>query len=65
MAEINIERKKRSGWGWLLLLVLLALIGWAVYKFFFQDTSQYEQDKNLERAPVGMLLVQAEPIYRT
>lgn len=65
MAEINIERKKNSGWGWLLLLILLALIGWAVYKFFFQDTTQYEQDKNLESAPVGMVITQAEPIYRT
>ena len=65
MAEINIERKTRSGWGWILLLILLALIGWAVYKFFFQDTTQYEQDKNLEQAPVGMLLTQTEPIYRT
>ena len=64
MAEINIERKKNSGWGWLLLLILLALIGWAVYRFFFQDTTQYEQDKNLEKAPVGMLITQAEPIYR-
>lgn len=64
MAEINIERKKRSGWGWLLLLILLALIGWAVYKFFFQDTTHYEQNKTLEQAPVGMLFVQEEPIYR-
>ena len=62
MAEINIERKKNSGWGWLLLLILLALIGWAVYKFFFQDSTKYEQDKSLEKAPVG--LVMEEPIYR-
>jgi predicted negative regulator of RcsB-dependent stress response len=65
MAEINIERKKRFGWGWLLLLVLLGLIGWAGYKFFYQDASRYEKEKSLEPAPVGMLFVQEEPIYRT
>ena len=65
MAEINIERKKSSGWKWLLLLVLLALIGWAVYRFFFQDTTHYEENKSLEQAPVGMLLTHEEPIYRT
>jgi hypothetical protein len=64
MAEINIERKKSSGWGWLLLLLLLALIGWAAYKFFYQDKSQYEQNKSLEKAPVGMMLTEEEPIYR-
>jgi len=47
------------------LLILLALIGWAVYRFFFQDSTQYEKDKNLEKAPVGMLLSHEEPIYRT
>ena len=65
MAEINIERKKRSGWGWFLLLVLLALIGWAAYKFFYQDRSQYEKKTTPEPAPVGMLMNQEEPIYRT
>ncbi len=65
MAEINIERKKRSGWGWILLLVLLALIGWAVYKFFYKDASFYEKEKAPEPSPVGMLFVEAEPIYRT
>ena len=33
MAEINIERKKTPVWRWLLVLLLLALISWAVYEF--------------------------------
>lgn len=33
MAEINIERKKKPIWPWILLLVLVALIGWVVYEY--------------------------------
>ncbi len=32
MAEINIERKKKPVWPWILLLIVLALIGWAIYE---------------------------------
>ena len=45
MAEINIERKKKSMWPWvILLLVIIALIVWALYKMT-DDTSEtdYEQ----------------------
>lgn len=63
MAEINVERKKRSGWGILLALILLALLGWAIYAFFLRDTTHYEQNKTLEQEPVGMMLNEEEPIY--
>lgn len=33
MAEINIEKKKKPVWPWILLLVLLALIGWVIYDY--------------------------------
>ena len=33
MAEIKIERKKKPVWLWLLLLVIIALIAWGLYKF--------------------------------
>ena len=33
MAEIKIERKKKPVWLWLLLLVVIALIAWGLYKF--------------------------------
>lgn len=54
MAEIRIERKKNNSlWIWLLVLVLLALIAWAVYEFAF-DRNEVE---TLEEVPsTGMLL---------
>jgi len=39
MAEINIERKKAPIWRWLILLLLLALIAWAVYEFIYKQNS--------------------------
>jgi hypothetical protein len=44
MAEINIERKKTPVWRWLLVLILLALLAWAVYEFAFDHTDDdYEE----------------------
>ncbi|PKV75132.1 hypothetical protein [Pontibacter ramchanderi] len=37
MAEIRIEKKKKPVWPWLLLVVILLLLGWAVYEFFLKD----------------------------
>lgn len=37
MAEINIERKKRPVWPWLLLILILALLGWAIYELATED----------------------------
>lgn len=45
MAEINIERKKKPVWPWILLLVLVALIGWVVY--------EYMSDRNTAAAVVN------------
>jgi uncharacterized protein YpmB len=39
MAEIEIERKKRPVWPWILLVILLAIIGWVVYEYM-KDTNQ-------------------------
>lgn len=33
MDEISIEKKKKPVWPWILLLVILALIGWAIYEY--------------------------------
>lgn len=32
MAEINIERKKKPVWPWLLLLLIVALLIWAIFE---------------------------------
>lgn len=45
MAEINIERKKTPVWRWLLILLLLALVAWAVYEFAFDnETTEIDDD---------------------
>ena len=33
MVEINIEKKKKPVWPWILLLVIVALLIWAIYEF--------------------------------
>ena len=37
MAEIRIEKKKKPVWPWILLVVILLLVGWAVYELFLKD----------------------------
>jgi len=54
MAEINIERKKTPVWRWLLILLLLALIGWAIYEFVLKKN---EADDNTIYAPPTGLVV--------
>ncbi|GAB3203384.1 hypothetical protein ABID22_000862 [Pontibacter aydingkolensis] len=39
MAEINIERKKKPVWPWLLLLVIIALLAWGIYEVATENTS--------------------------
>ncbi|WP_162345674.1 hypothetical protein [Pontibacter fetidus] len=33
MVEINIEKKKKPVWPWILLLIILGLLVWAIYEF--------------------------------
>ena len=37
MAEINIQKKKKPVWPWILLVVILLLLGWAVYELVLRD----------------------------
>ncbi|WP_242929140.1 hypothetical protein [Pontibacter vulgaris] len=43
MAEINIERKKKPVWPWILLILILALLGWAIYELT-NDRNEVEAD---------------------
>lgn len=54
MAQINIERKKTPIWPWILGLILLALVAWAVYEFGYKRNQNeiYEQD----RPTTGMIM---------
>lgn len=54
MAQINIERKKNPVWPWVLGLILLALIGWAIYEFAYKR-NQNEQYQEV-RPNTGMIL---------
>jgi len=56
MAEINIERKKTPVWRWLLVLLLLALIGWAIYKFVLKKET--EDTDTIYAPPTGWVLPQ-------
>lgn len=57
MAEINIEKKKKPVWPWILLVILLVLIGWVAYEFLRDDTSV---DVDVDTNTTGMV-EQARP----
>jgi hypothetical protein len=56
MAEIKIERKKKPVWPWLLLLLIIALIAWALYKF-----TNEPDEMEVEEAPATGLVIPAPP----
>jgi hypothetical protein len=56
MAEIKIERKKKSVWPWLLLLVLVALLAWALYELTSNKNEVEEVD-----APATGMVIPAQP----
>jgi hypothetical protein len=51
MAEIKIERKKKPVWPWLLLLLIIALIAWALYEF----TNAPNESKAAEVPATGLV----------
>ncbi|MEJ8755585.1 hypothetical protein WG947_01140 [Pontibacter sp. H259] len=52
MAEINIERRKKPVWPWILLLLIVALLIWAIYEM----TNDRDDIDTEEVQETGMLL---------
>lgn len=53
MAEINIEPKKRSGWAWLIVVLILLVIGWLLYVYVFQAQNDTNDTTG---TPMNMIL---------
>lgn len=51
MAELRVERKRPNIWRWIVLLVLVALLVWALVELFGGSESEV-----IEETPVGALL---------
>ena len=58
MAEIRIERKRKPIWPWLLALLLLALIIWALYQF----TNQPEEADGEQVPETGLVIQVPAPL---
>jgi hypothetical protein len=56
MAEINIVRKKKPVWPYLLVLLIIALIAWALYNF-----TDEPNETEAEEAPATGLVIPAPP----
>lgn len=61
MAQINIERKKTPVWPWILALILLALIAWAVYEFVYKPNQQEERYE--ETTPTTGMVIPVTPYW--
>jgi hypothetical protein len=64
VAELRVERKRPNIWRWIVLLILVALLVWALVEFFGREEATVIEDN-----PVGALRGQAElapslPAYR-
>ena len=51
MVEINIERKKKPVWPWILLLLIVGLLIWAIYEF----TNDRNDIETTDQPETGML----------
>ena len=61
MAEINIERKKKPIWPWLLLILLVGLLIWGLYEF----TNEPDEVEVREVPATGMVIpagAQSQPL---
>jgi hypothetical protein len=57
VAELRVERKRPNIWRWIVLLVLVALLVWALVELFGGSESEV-----IEETPVGALLTPPSPL---
>jgi hypothetical protein len=57
MAEIRIERKKKPVWPYLLLLLIIGLIAWALYEF----TNEPDEVESEEMPATGLVVPAPAP----
>ncbi|AKQ47278.1 hypothetical protein TH63_19155 [Rufibacter radiotolerans] len=62
MTEINIEPKKRSGWGWIVVLLILLVIGWLLYKYMFEVQ---EGNPETTGTPTTGMVLPVAPVFFT
>lgn len=56
MAELRVERKRPHIWRWIVLLLLVALLVWAIVELFGGEDSTVIEDN-----PVGAMSAPASP----
>lgn len=56
MAELRVERKRPHIWRWIVLLLLVALLVWALVELFGGDDSAVIEDR-----PIGAMNAPAAP----
>ena len=59
MAEIKIERKKKPIWPWLLLLLIVALLVWAIVELLNDDN-----EVTVEEAAVPGVVIPADAAHQ-
>ena len=51
MADINVERKGTSIWPWIVGLIVLALLIWALMELFAEDEAEVVEEEPVATAP--------------
>ncbi|MBC3540516.1 hypothetical protein ACFSC6_11560 [Rufibacter sediminis] len=60
MAEINIEPKKRSSWAWIVVLLILLVVGYLLYKYFFEAQGGSPETSG---APTAGMIMPIAPVF--
>lgn len=56
MAELRVERKRPRVWRWIVLLLLIALLVWAIVELFGGEDSTV-----IEGSPAGAMIAPSAP----